>query len=109
MYNLLLLIKYFSNVLEDQLWFKTINSTAKQQVINQIAGPKQRHENYLLTGLTVFYSTIMCAGVPANLLTMWVIRKNSDLHSPSNAFIFNLAVNDLINLAVGKCIIYNCT
>jgi hypothetical protein len=93
-----------SNVLEEQFGWNLLTSTEKDQVIQEILGPRQRHEHYVLIFVTSFYSTTIVVGVIGNLITTWAIKTTPDLQTPSNYFILNLAVVDFVTLVFGKCI-----
>ena len=93
---------YYSNVLEEQSWFKKLNSTTKDQIFEEIIGPRQRHDDYLRSGITSYYSLIIVIGVAGNILALWVIIKSPVLQTPSNLFLFNLAIVDLITLLLGN-------
>ena len=91
-----------SNVLEEHYWWNILNSTEKDQVIQEIVGPRQRHEQRVLICLTSYYSTVIVVGLIGNLITIWAIKTTPDLQTPSNYFILNQAVVDLLTLVLGK-------
>lgn len=66
----------------------------------------EKHNGPALLGhrevITWLYPTLVILGIPANFLTCFVILWKGYLRSPSNYFLFSLAITDIITLAVGK-------
>ena len=91
-----------SNVLEEQFWWKNLNETTKEEFMEFIAGKKEKFEGTTLKALTSYYLLIVLVGVIGNALTAWVISISSALQTPSNYFLCNLAVIDLITVLLGK-------
>ena len=92
----------YSNVLEEQFWWKNLNETTKEEFMEFIAGKKEKFEGTTLKALTSYYLLIVLVGVIGNALTAWVISISSALQTPSNYFLCNLAVIDLITVLLGK-------
>ena len=95
-------LKFYSNVLEEQFWWKSLNKTTQEDYLEFILGKKERYNTTALKSLTFYYLMIIFVGVIGNVLTAWVITISSALQTPSNYFLCNLAVIDLITLLLGK-------
>ena len=52
--------------------------------------------------MTVVYLAMFVVGVFGNLSTCLVIIKNKYMHTPTNVYLANLAVSDLLTHLVGK-------
>ena len=52
--------------------------------------------------ISVVYSTIFIVGVLGNVATISVILKNKYMHTPTNVYLANLAISDLLTHLVGK-------
>ena len=52
--------------------------------------------------ITVVYSFIFIVGVLGNVSTICVILKNKYMHTPTNVYLANLAISDLLTHLVGK-------
>jgi hypothetical protein len=52
--------------------------------------------------ITIIYVIIFIAGVLGNVITCVVIYKNKTLHTPTNYYLFNLAVSDFLVLIFGE-------
>ena len=52
--------------------------------------------------ISVVYSTIFIVGVLGNVATICVILKNKYMHTPTNVYLANLAISDLLTHLVGK-------
>ena len=52
--------------------------------------------------LGVYYAVLMVIGIPGNMLTAVVILTNSHMHTAPNMYILNLAIVDVVTLAIGK-------
>ena len=55
--------------------------------------------------ITVVYSIIFIVGVLGNVSTICVILKNKYMHTPTNVYLANLALSDLLTHVVGESII----
>ena len=53
-------------------------------------------------GLTLFYVVLILLGLPGNLMTCIIIWCNSNIITPTNCFLLNLAIVDIITLITGK-------
>lgn len=52
--------------------------------------------------ISVVYSIIFIVGVLGNVSTICVILKNKYMHTPTNVYLANLAISDLLTHLVGK-------
>ena len=52
--------------------------------------------------ITVVYSIIFIVGVLGNVSTICVILKNKYMHTPTNVYLANLALSDLLTHVVGE-------
>ena len=52
--------------------------------------------------ITVVYSIIFIVGVLGNVSTICVILKNKYMHTPTNVYLANLALSDLLTHVVGN-------
>ena len=52
--------------------------------------------------LGVYYAVLIVIGIPGNMLTAVVILTNSHMHTAPNMYILNLAIVDVVTLAIGK-------
>ena len=52
--------------------------------------------------ITVVYSIIFIVGVLGNVSTICVILKNKYMHTPTNVYLANLALSDLLTHLVGN-------
>ena len=91
-----------SNVLEEQLWWKRLNETAKEEYLEFILGKKEKYSSIASKALTSYYIVIIFVGMIGNVLTAWVISISPALQTPSNYFLCNLAIVDIVTLLLGK-------
>ena len=61
----------------------------------------QRYNCSTMTFLAVYYGVLLLIGIPGNILIGLVILTNSHMRNAPNIYIFNLAVVDVITLAIG--------
>jgi neuromedin U receptor 2 len=54
------------------------------------------------TQISVVYATIFVVGVLGNVSTILVILKNKYMHTPTNVYLANLAISDLLTHLVGE-------
>jgi len=52
--------------------------------------------------ISVVYATIFVVGVLGNVSTILVILKNKYMHTPTNVYLANLAISDLLTHLVGE-------
>jgi len=52
--------------------------------------------------ISVVYTIIFILGVLGNVSTILVISKNKYMHTPTNVYLANLAISDLLTHLVGK-------
>ena len=51
--------------------------------------------------LGVYYAVLLIVGIPGNMLTALVILSNSHMNTAPNMYILNLAIVDVVTLAIG--------
>ena len=76
------------------------SSTSAPIDLEQLLGPR-RFELYKVVPITVIYAVIFATGVVGNLCTAVVIWRNKYMHTATNYYLCNLAVSDLLFLALG--------
>ncbi|XP_036900909.1 neuromedin-U receptor 2 [Sturnira hondurensis] len=81
--------------LEDPLE-KYLNST--EDYLTFFCGPQRSH---LFLPITVVYTLIFVVGVTGNLLVCLVILRHQSMKTPTNYYLFSLAVSDLLVLLLG--------
>ncbi|XP_028664113.2 neuromedin-U receptor 2 [Erpetoichthys calabaricus] len=83
---------------------KTLNATDSQEfffieeLLFKILGPKR--SSFFLP-ISLIYLVIFVTGVSGNLLTCAVIGKHKKMRTPTNLYLFSLAVSDLLVLLFG--------
>ncbi|XP_007941837.1 neuromedin-U receptor 2 [Orycteropus afer afer] len=75
---------------------KYLNST--EDYLTFLCGPRRSH---LFLPMTVVYSLIFVVGVFGNLLVCLVILRHQTMKTPTNYYLFSLAVSDLLVLLLG--------
>ena len=100
--NIYFLCLSYSNVLEEQFWWKNLNKTTQEDYLEFLLGKKERYNSIALISLTLYYLFIIFVGVIGNVLTVWIIIISTALQTLSNYFLCNLAVVDLVTLLLGK-------
>lgn len=55
---------------------------------------------YILSMVGLFYTIIFLSGVIGNILVIFVVLRNKDMRNPTNYFLVNLSVADLMVLIV---------
>ncbi|XP_029439305.1 neuromedin-U receptor 2 [Rhinatrema bivittatum] len=75
---------------------KYLNST--EDYLAFLCGPKRSH---LFLPMTLVYASIFVIGVTGNLLVCLVILKHRNMKTPTNYYLFSLAVSDLLVLIFG--------
>ncbi|CAN2387316.1 Belongs to the G-protein coupled receptor 1 family [Pristimantis euphronides] len=73
-----------------------LNST--EEYLAYLCGPKRSR---LSLPMTLVYAIIFLVGVSGNLLVCLVILKNHNMRTPTNYYLFSLAVSDLLVLLLG--------
>lgn len=75
---------------------KYLNST--EDYLTFLCGPRRSH---LFLPVTMVYAVIFVAGVAGNLLVCLVILRHQNMKTPTNYYLFSLAVSDLLVLLLG--------
>lgn len=57
--------------------------------------------NSTATFMSTFYGVLLLLGIPGNVMTILIIYFNSNMRTPTDFFLLNLAVTDLITLTTG--------
>ncbi|XP_020282910.1 neuropeptides capa receptor-like isoform X2 [Pseudomyrmex gracilis] len=73
---------------------------SESEYITKYMGDKYRPMSFLLP-ITFAYMTIFVTGIIGNILTCIIMRKLSTTQTPTNYYLFNLAVSDLLLLILG--------
>ena len=79
-----------------------MNETAKEEYLEFILGKKEKYSSIASKALTSYYIVIIFVGMIGNVLTAWVISISPALQTPSNYFLCNLAIVDIVTLLLGK-------
>ena len=88
--------------MEEQFWWKSLNKSTQEDYLEYLLGKKERYDTIALNSLTIYYLFLIFVGVIGNVLTAWVITISAALQTPSNYFLCNLAIIDLVTLLLGK-------
>ncbi|EPQ10355.1 Neuromedin-U receptor 2 [Myotis brandtii] len=75
---------------------KYLNST--EDYLTFVCGPRRSH---LFLPVTVVYTLIFVVGVAGNLLVCLVILRHQTMKTPTNYYLFSLAISDLLVLLLG--------
>lgn len=62
---------------------------------------EKRDSLYVVVPLTCVYAVILVTGLVGNVSTCVVIARNKHMHTPTNYYLFSLAVSDLLLLVLG--------
>ncbi|XP_021096594.1 neuromedin-U receptor 2 [Heterocephalus glaber] len=77
-------------------WRKDLNST--EDYLTYLCGPRRSH---LFLPMTAVYVLIFVVGIAGNLLVCLVILRDQMMKTPTNYYLFSLAVSDLLLLLLG--------
>ncbi|KAM4037651.1 neuromedin-U receptor 2 [Anomaloglossus baeobatrachus] len=80
----------------DDAMLRNINST--EEYLAFLCGPKR---SGLSLPMTLVYAVIFLVGVSGNMLVCLVILKHHNMRTPTNYYLFSLAVSDLLVLLLG--------
>ncbi|XP_040292702.1 neuromedin-U receptor 2 [Bufo bufo] len=80
----------------DYSLLRYLNST--EEYLAYLCGPKRSR---LSMPMTLVYAVIFLVGVSGNMLVCLVILKNHNMRTPTNYYLFSLAVSDLLVLLLG--------
>ncbi|CAF2644204.1 unnamed protein product [Rotaria sp. Silwood2] len=68
----------------------------------------RRRDKFAFPLLITLYSFIFATGLTGNLCTCFIIWKSRDMHTPTNFYLFSLAVSDLLLISLGLSVeMYN--
>ncbi|XP_072011534.1 neuromedin-U receptor 2-like [Engystomops pustulosus] len=84
--------------LNNDTWNSSQSTIVVQKLLFRILGPKMS-SFFLPVSLT--YLMIFLTGVAGNLLTCTVIAKHPKMRTPTNLYLFSLAISDLLVLVFG--------
>ena len=87
----------------DHPYLRSENSTPdrKSFYLGIESGDPQRYNYSVTTILGVYYAVLLVIGIPGNILTGLVILTNSHMQTAPNMYILNLAIVDVLTLAIG--------
>ena len=77
------------------------NNSDELEYLEKILGPKYLPLT-LVVPVTLTYVIIFVTGFIGNVITCIVIWRNPTMQTPTNYYLFNLAVSDLLLLILGK-------
>lgn len=77
------------------------NISDELEYLEKIRGPKYLSLT-LVVPVTLTYVIIFVTGFVGNVITCIVIWRNPTMQTPTNYYLFNLAVSDLLFLILGK-------
>ncbi|XP_072256557.1 neuromedin-U receptor 2 [Pyxicephalus adspersus] len=80
----------------DDILLRYLNST--EEYLAYFYGPKRSH---LSLPITLVYTAIFLVGVSGNMLVCLVILQHHTMRTPTNYYLFSLAVSDLLVLLLG--------
>ncbi|KAM9128897.1 neuromedin-U receptor 2 [Pangshura tecta] len=90
-------ISWFDHLsVKEDVFRRYLNST--EDYLAFLCGPKQSH---LFLPMTLVYALIFVVGVMGNLLVCLVILKHRNMKTPTNYYLFSLAISDLLVLLFG--------
>ncbi|KAM8973283.1 neuromedin-U receptor 2 [Pelodytes ibericus] len=89
-------INFTDHLLPDHSMMKYLNST--EEYLAFLCGPKRSR---LSLPMTLVYAAIFLVGVSGNLLVCLVILQHHNMRTPTNYYLFSLAVSDLLVLLLG--------
>ncbi|XP_073424024.1 neuromedin-U receptor 2 [Dendrobates tinctorius] len=85
-----------STLSSDHSILRYLNST--EEYLAHLCGPKRSR---LSLPMTLVYAVIFLVGVSGNMLVCLVILKHHNMRTPTNYYLFSLAVSDLLVLLIG--------
>lgn len=77
------------------------NISDELRYLEKVRGPKYLPLT-LIVPITLTYVVIFVTGFVGNIITCIVIWRNPSMQTPTNYYLFNLAVSDLLFLILGK-------
>ena len=90
------------NITTKQLPWRILPQQFKDKYIEHFQGESNVLNYEAQIGVTVFYVLLLLVGLPGNIMTCIIIWYNSTSITPTNCFLLNLAVVDIITLVTGK-------
>ncbi|XP_053894248.1 neuromedin-U receptor 2 [Malaclemys terrapin pileata] len=90
-------ISWFDHLsVKEEVFRRYLNST--EDYLAFLCGPKRSH---LFLPMTLVYALIFVVGVTGNLLVCLVTLKHKNMKTPTNYYLFSLAISDLLVLLFG--------
>ena len=88
------------NWTQGRTW-KNLSLGEKEQFLEEVLGSEHKYGKIQVWFPSILYPIISLLGIPGNILTCLSIYKIPYMRTPSNFFIFNLALSDLLSLSFG--------
>ena len=88
------------NWTQGRTW-KNLSSGEKERFLEEVLGSEHKYGKIQVWFPSILYPIISLLGIPGNILTCLSIYKIPYMRTPSNFFIFNLALSDLLSLSFG--------
>lgn len=85
----------------DRVWPVNTTNITREDYLLQQRGPKHLPLSVVVP-ITLVYAAIFLSGVLGNIATCAVIVTNNSLHTPTNYYLFSLAVSDVTLLLLGS-------
>lgn len=88
----------------DRVWPVNATNITREDYLLQQRGPKHLPLSVVVP-ITLVYAAIFLSGVLGNIATCAVIVTNNSLHTPTNYYLFSLAVSDVTLLLLGLLLV----
>lgn len=89
----------------DRVWPVNATNITRDDYLLQQRGPKHLPLSVVVP-ITLVYAAIFLSGVLGNIATCVVIVTNNSLHTPTNYYLFSLAVSDVTLLLLGLLLLH---
>lgn len=89
----------------DRVWPVNATNITREDYLLQQRGPKHLPLSVVVP-ITLVYAAIFLSGVLGNIATCAVIVTNNSLHTPTNYYLFSLAVSDVTLLLLGLLLVH---